>query len=275
MTKKTRSALHFSETEYEQLLHRMKHQKEQCISSDVATIVDEKSKGKSLAPSHSSSINTQIEASDPDATKASLLIDVERKTKKRLGVKEDPILTSILQTPFFTEYSPKHLTLYFPSLRLFSLNELFALLQYRKYIVFKYKKSIHDLVHKALGSIPKEHRPFFSQPCHITLYRSGAKRIDRDNFESMFKALIDGLKKTPKNTYGVIADDNPDILFSDTKIQSIGEPSIAIRIDVINPAPKILTNTSALTLFNSPPSSSLNYNPVQSSNTKKVKKTAK
>lgn len=268
----TRSALHFSESEYEQMIAQMHLKRQNPSQSDKPSVTNLQEPPKEFHPSRNktptdpppkkhtprgtlpdSASSPLNESSSSDLTELLRLQNKTEKNKKRQGVQEDPILTSISQASFYTESSPTHLTLYFPDLRLFTLNELFALLQYRKYIVFKYKKSIHQLVHKALASITNTNRPYFSQPCHITLYRSGTKRIDRDNFESMFKALIDGLKKTKANPIGVIADDNPDILYSDTKIQSVGQPSIALRIELITPTPSICTYSNPLLLFNQPP----------------------
>ncbi len=170
--------------------------------------------------------------------------------KKRQGVSAEPIINALTNAKYAIEVSPNSITIAFDGARLFSLNELFALLQYRPYIVFQYKKLLKLKVLQALQSIPKETLPYFNSPCHLTFFRSGSKLIDLDNFSPMFKVLLDMLKhdKT-KNPLGVIADDNPNIFFSETKVQTIGRHKIALKIErIMNPA-SIITTTPVETLF--------------------------
>lgn len=241
----SKNRLTFSEEEYASLLKKISKDKD-------AREVDSLSLEAKVLPKKNSKIKAETlpikDAKSVELTNL-LAINVPQKAKKRGGVNEKPILSSIESCKVTVEYSSEHVSLYFDGLRLFSLNEMFALLQSRKFIVFKYKKMLHTLATQAISQIPIKEIPFFDEPCHITLYRSGKKMIDRDNFESMFKALIDGLKKG-KNKLGTISDDNPNILFSDTKIQSIGEPAIGIRIEKIKPTPKIENVQSPNLLFN-------------------------
>lgn len=152
---------------------------------------------------------------------------------KRKGVKEMPILTSLRDCSIEIEVSPDHMTIAFKGARLFTLNEIYAMLQYRSYVVFAYKKQWHELVLNALRLAGKK-KPSFLGPCKVTLFRQGSKKVDRDSLMVMFKYIIDALKHDPKKKHvGLFDDDNPDIVYDDEKIQTIGEPIIGIRIEQI------------------------------------------
>lgn len=174
--------------------------------------------------------------------------------KKRRGVEETPILTSLRDCSIEAEASPRHVTLLFTGARLFTLNEIYAILQYRKYIVFAYKRQWHALVQRGLRLLGAN-KPHFSGPCKVTLFRQGAKPVDRDSVMVMFKYIIDALKDDEKKGIaGIFPDDNPDVVFDDEKIQTHGEPMVGIRVDLILPAPSIPTKGAA-DLFNTPPAS--------------------
>lgn len=165
------------------------------------------------------------------------LAEPPAEIKKRQGVKETPILASLHDCAASVECSPTHATLLFDGARLFTLNEIYALLQYRSYIVFSYKKQWHALVRNALLAMGRS-KPHFDGPCKVTLFRQGRKSVDRDSLMVMFKYIIDALKDEPKHGFlGLFPDDNPDIVYEDEKIQTLGPPMVGIRIDVILPAP--------------------------------------
>lgn len=165
------------------------------------------------------------------------LAEPPAEIKKRQGVKETPILASLHNCAASVECSPTHATLLFDGARLFTLNEIYALLQYRSYIVFSYKKQWHALVRNALLAMGKS-KPHFDGPCKVTLFRQGKKSVDRDSLMVMFKYIIDALKDEPKHGFlGLFPDDNPDIVYEDEKIQTLGPPMVGIRIDVILPSP--------------------------------------
>ena len=175
----------------------------------------------------------------------------EGEPAKRQGVKEAPILASLRSCSMEVEASPSHVTILFKGARLFTLNEIYALLQYRKYVVFDYKKQWHALVRQALASLGAS-QPHFDRPCKITLFRQGAKPVDRDSLMVMFKYLIDALKDEPKKgLVGIFPDDNPDIVYDDDKIQTRGEPLVGVRVDLIDPAPSD-DGRSASSLFDHP-----------------------
>lgn len=179
------------------------------------------------------------------------LAEPAAEIKKRQGVKETPILASLHDCLASVECSPTHATLLFNGARLFTLNEIYALLQYRSYIVFSYKKQWHSLVRNALLAMGKS-KPHFDGPCKVTLFRQGKKSVDRDSLMVMFKYIIDALKDEPKHGFfGIFPDDNPDIVYEDEKIQTLGPPMVGIRIDVILPAPAP-SGKDARSLFDCP-----------------------
>lgn len=157
-----------------------------------------------------------------------------KSPKKRQGVKEQPIMTSMRECSIAVEASPKHLSIAFFGARLFTLNEILAILQYRKYVVFGYKKLWHDLVRTALERLGDE-KPRFDGPCRATFFRQGQNPVDRDSLSVMFKYILDALTDHPKKgMIGVFPDDNPEIIADDRKIQRKGDPIVAIRIDAIS-----------------------------------------
>lgn len=171
---------------------------------------------------------------------------------KRRGVEETPILTSLRNCQIDVEVSDKHATILFTGARLFTLNEIYAVLQYRKYVVFAYKKQWHSMVQNALRLMGNR-KPRFEGPCKVTLFRQGKRPVDRDSLMVMFKYIIDALKDDKKNRHvGVFPDDNPDIVFDDEKIQTVGEPMVGIRVDLICPPPQI-GGKDARDLFQHPP----------------------
>lgn len=193
----------------------------------------------------------QLAQKDSGTIKQSQIENEKLPPKKRQGVKETPILSSLDKCKISVECSPTHATIVFDGARLFTLNEIYALLQYRSYIIFSYKKKWQALVHKALKAMG-EKKPHFDTPCKITIFRQGKKAIDRDSLFVMYKYIIDALKDEPEVRQGLFPDDNPDIVYSDEKIQSIGQPIVGIRIDLISPIPTP-TKLSVSTLFDTPP----------------------
>lgn len=163
-------------------------------------------------------------------------------------------MASLKQCSVEVECSATHATMLFKGARLFTLNEILAILQYRSYIVFSYKKHWQALVQQGM-SLMGPGKPHFDAPCKITLFRQGKKAVDRDSLMVMFKYIIDALKdaaKTPNS--GILTDDNPDIVYEDDKIQTIGEPLVGFRVQLIQPAP-VKDARSVATLFNAPPKS--------------------
>jgi len=144
--------------------------------------------------------------------------------KKRQGVKVDPILNSLRSCKISASSSADHVALQFEGARLLTVNELFAILQFRKFQTFGYKKLWHQLVKKSVGLLVE--KPFFTENVKLILYRRGKKLVDLDSVPVMFKYAIDALRKE-----GLIEDDNPTVVVSVEIIQEKGEPSVGIRLE--------------------------------------------
>ena len=199
---------------------------------------------------------TQEAAIAPDEGDAPSDAAATGKGKKRRGVSETPILTSIEKASIFVEASDRHLTIAFSGARLFTLNELFAIQQYRKYIVFAYKKAWHAKTREALLLLGRK-KPRFDGPCKITYFRQGSRRVDNDSLAVMFKYILDALKDDPERDgtpgwKGVFRDDDPTVAIDDRKIQRPGGHLVAIRVDLLEQPPEG-TDDPCSSLFATPP----------------------
>lgn len=257
----SKSKSKFSEADYQRLLENLARGKNAAARGDAQASEAEGEKPAKPAAKRSAknkaSEPAAIAPSEPAAggsLAAALGVpssSIVSDKKKRQGVKETPIMTAVRECSITVETGPRHIVIVFEGARLFTLNELLAILQFRKYIVFGYKKLWQELVLKALKQMGKD-KPHFDGPCNVILFRQGAKMIDRDSFTVMFKYIIDALKDEPKKgLQGIFPDDNPDIVFSDEKRQAIGEPIIALRVELIDPAPQTELHT-AEGLFSDP-----------------------
>lgn len=167
------------------------------------------------------------------------LTDVEAKKnagpkikKKRQGVDVKPIIQSIVDstTSVDLSYHPQGfiLSVWFEGARLLTVNELFAIMQYRKFEVYKYKAEWKRRINTILDVLHQQGmtKPIFDGPTRLYLYRRGAKAIDLDSFQTAFKYAIDGLRVA-----GLISDDNPNIIVETVPIQQMGEPAIGMRLE--------------------------------------------
>lgn len=156
----------------------------------------------------------------------------EKKPAKRRGVSTTPIFQSLEMTPARSRWGTDWLALDFPGARLLSYNELYSILQFRKYEAFRYKKICQNAVTRALSNpdqVNKENRPYFDGPTRLTLLRVGTKGMDREALTVIFKYLTDMLKRAD-----VIEDDNPNIIVDIQTIQGLGEPRLAMKLERLN-----------------------------------------
>lgn len=231
----------FSEEQYQSLLDKIAHGGHSKIASDQGAPEPAPKRKKPRAPA--------AKNQDPDPECAFPELDSRTAPKKRQGVQDLPIMTSMRECSIAVEASDTHISIAFFGARLFTLNEIFAILQYRKYVVFGYKKLWHDLAQTALARLG-DRKPRFPGPCRATFFRQGSKVVDRDSLSVMFKYILDALTDHPKKgIVGIFPDDNPEIIADDQKIQSKGDPIVAIRIDALDSAPKALSVES---LFDGP-----------------------
>ncbi len=157
------------------------------------------------------------------------------KKAKGINVKEN-IIELNKKSVAKVVYGPDHISILFEGARLLSLNQIFAILQYRKYEVFAYKKMWQELMKNAL--MGKNNLPFFDKNCEIVLLRYSPKLVDRDSLSTMYKYIIDSLRvsKKDKNHKGILSEDNPNVVENIKLIQQKSKENyIGIRIQRIPP----------------------------------------
>lgn len=165
------------------------------------------------------------------------VIDKKSKVKNNIN-----IVNCIRDSTFEYKITESSISIVFYGAKLYSLNQIFALLQSRKYEIFKYKKEWHRKIKQVLEQISlTEKIPYFNEPVQITLYRGAKKLVDEDSLTTMFKYIIDSLKKNnTTNPNGVLSDDNQNVVSKILCYSSIEEPVIGIKIEKqIESKPKI------------------------------------
>jgi len=158
------------------------------------------------------------------------VVDAHNKNpiKKRKGVNVSDIIETIEKSTISIKETDNSLSFWFDGARLLSVNEIFAILQIRKYELFKYKKTWHRVIKSFLQKNPVSIS--FNGPTKLILYRRGAKLIDLDSFQTIFKFIIDALRKE-----GVLAEDNPLIVVDTISKQYKGDYSVGIRLEKMAP----------------------------------------
>lgn len=133
--------------------------------------------------------------------------------------------------------SETHITLIFEEAILLSINQIFAFLQREKQqqFFFMYKKTWHNKINEALTLIKSENKklPFFDKDVEITLLRQAPREIDKDALPTMFKFIIDGLKHSSENPFGVLADDNPKVVHTIKFHNEKGEHLVGIKLKLV------------------------------------------
>lgn len=191
----------------------------------------------------------------------------ETVKKKKQGVQTGPIFKSITDCSPKAVWGDDWLAVDLPGARVLTYNEMFSILQYRKYEAFRYKKICKDLIYRAIEAgkkTQKSNTPYFDGPTKLTLLRIGTKEMDRDALPVVFKYFIDAFKKdlpkdgdifekeSPKKTKdkktkdkktkdkkskaescSIIDDDNPNIIVEIESLQEKGDPRLAILIEKV------------------------------------------
>lgn len=138
------------------------------------------------------------------------------------------------EAPCECSISENHFSILFKGARLLSINEILAKLQVekRKFEVFSYKKNWHNRISKILyeQKIINKNMPFFDCPVEITVFRQAPRLVDKDAVSIMFKFIIDALKRNKDNPYGIISEDNPQIVYSIVAQSEKGEHYVGIRV---------------------------------------------
>lgn len=189
---------------------------------------------------HSSKINIGNTAKHLE-DKVSLNNNKKQKTKKNSFINIYALNKINNSAIVSTTVSDKHIALVFDGAKLLSINQIFAFLQSSKlkFSFFTYKKNWHDLIKVILDNMQLEAiskgstLPFFDTAVELTIFRQSPKLVDEDALTTMFKFIIDGLKRTEDNPNGVLAEDNPKIVHKITCYSEKGTHCVGINIRLI------------------------------------------
>lgn len=155
--------------------------------------------------------------------------------KKSGGLKTSELIKINNTATYEFTYSENHVSFLFKGARLLTINQIFAMLQMskKKFEVFNYKKSWHKIITNILNEKNLFHKdiPFFNDSVEVTLFRQAPRLVDEDALNTMFKYIIDGLKRNNiDNPYGIIAEDNPKIVHRIVSQSEKGEHYVGIKI---------------------------------------------
>jgi hypothetical protein len=160
-------------------------------------------------------------------------VEVAAPVKKRRGVEAAPIIASLRNCQPRIKHEPGELpvlSILFEGARLFTVNEIISILQFRKHEVFRYKAAWRRLVKRALDLLPVEGRPFFEGPVRLEIVRRAAKTMDDDASRMPFKYAIDSLVRNKKRPWGVLLDDNRKVVDDTLVFDVVGPHAVGIRI---------------------------------------------
>ena len=165
--------------------------------------------------------STNMEPTEVEDAKA-----VTKSKPKRKGVSTAPILKSLDSALPVARWSEDSLVLEIPGGRILTYNELYSILQFRKYEAFRYKKICRGVIQRALNAPSSEPKPYFDGPTRLTLLRVGTKEMDLDALPVVFKYFLDSLKSE-----GIIADDNPNIIVDIELRQAKGDHRLGMKLE--------------------------------------------
>lgn len=163
--------------------------------------------------------------------------DKNKVVKTKRGVDESVINKSIKNAEIEVKVNDNSLLILFHGARLLSLNEIFAILQIRKYVLFSYKKIWYNKIRDAYYLFSNHKTMFHGKILKVTLYRRGNKLVDNDSLSVMYKFIIDGLRYV-----NVLEEDNPNIVNEIECIQEIGSHLVGIKLTIQEPKKKTLDN---------------------------------
>jgi hypothetical protein len=173
------------------------------------------------------------------SSKISLTNEKPIKTKTP-NINTNDIIKSNKSAIIQTTVSDTHFSIIFDGAKLLSINQIFAILQYRKYEMFAYKKSWHEIIQNILFEKHTEltkqglSLPYFNDSVELTIFRQAPRLVDEDALTTMFKYIIDALKLDKnKNPYGILADDNPKIVHKIESYSEKGPYCLGIKIKLI------------------------------------------
>lgn len=211
-------------------------------------------KGK-ISLSNSSGVHEKFKINNtkPKVEKISLNNTGELITKKTSSsVNINKVIQNTKSSSIKYSISDNQISIVFEDAILLSVNQIFAFLQREKqqYLFFIYKKMWHNKIQDALRLIKSENKflPLFEKDIEITLFRQAPKEIDKDAITTMFKFIIDGLKRSSDNPLGVLSDDNPKVVHSIKFHSEKGEHVVGIKLKVVKNDLPIMTVDNFLKL---------------------------
>lgn len=173
-----------------------------------------------------------------------------KKSKSSSSVNINKVMESTKLAEIKYSISETHLSLVFIGATLLSVNQIFAFLQREKqqYLFFMYKKIWHNKIYEALIKIKSEEKflPFFEKDVELTLLRQAPREIDMDAITTMFKFIIDGLKKTKDNPIGILAEDNPKVVHSIKFHNEKGDNVVGIKLKLVKNEKETITYADIL-----------------------------
>jgi len=173
-----------------------------------------------------------------------------KKNKSSSSVNINKVMESTKLAEIKYSISETHLSLVFVGATLLSVNQIFAFLQREKqqYLFFMYKKIWHNKIYEALMKIKSEEKclPFFDKDIELTLFRQAPREIDMDAITTMFKFIIDGLKKTKENPIGILAEDNPKVVHSIKFHNEKGDNVVGIKLKLVKNEKETITYADIL-----------------------------
>lgn len=201
-----------SPTELQLLLERNKNiklSKRDSENESLSLMLKSKTKKKRNRKTIFQSLEDLIENTNQlDPNINSSLKKKAKTTMENRKKADNNVLRSVVESEIVIEKNDDEIYFLFKGAKAFTLNEILRLLEFKKNIIFKYKKIWQNKVNDAVllyYSLYKE-KPYFDS-CELTLCRTGKREVDLDSLQTMFKYLIDAFRYA-----GVIADDNPNII---------------------------------------------------------------
>lgn len=186
-----------------------------------------------------------------------IILSAQTEPKKKGSTNINDINKSNKSAIVSVSVSDKHLAIALDGAKLLSINQIFAFLQNPKlkFSFFSYKKTWHDIIGEVLNNLYIEERlkgrelPFFNSSVELTIFRQAPKLVDEDALTTMFKFIIDALKRTPDNPHGILAEDNPKIVHKISCYSEKGSHCVGIKVKLIEGTKKEDYNSKKLLEF--------------------------
>lgn len=223
---------HWTKEQYQEFLRRTQSEDSESAQLLKKLGVETISKKSKTTKIKKNKVDPLLALIDPEEA-AKLQSEV---IKKRRAQESAPILQSLrhcLPKVKVEKGELPILSIWMDGARVFTINDIFQILQYRKYEIMNYKKAWKSLIHRSILLIPIQDRPHFKGPVRIELVRRGKKRLDDDATRIVFKHAIDALVKEK-----ILLDDNPNVVVETKAWDYQGKIGLGIRLVALAEYPK-------------------------------------